>query len=253
MLKVTILTSVRTSSGSDVGVHQFRTVAEAKTASAKFPMHADMWHIERQSDLKQVPGDVLVRAFNMLHNGRGVEVHRFPNRAAAETRVFAALSGHLEDPPVTPPVSSRAMSDEQNTSTMTAEEAETLRNELAVIEKDLADAKEKFTAFTANRRERAKALRAQLKAANKATKTRAKRPAGSVSDVGKIVLDLIAREEGASKQELFEALPDSKPAYISALLGRVLGERGYKIEARSVEGQRGKRYFLIGRPAAVEA
>ena len=138
------------------------------------------------------------------------------------------------------------------TETMSPEQAEALRTELTQIDNSLAEAKEKYNSFCATRRERVKEIRELLKSAGKPAKPRKTREPGAVSEIGQQVLEFLAREEGVSKAELEAALPDSKPAYLSALVGRVLPERGYKIEGRTVEGQRGKRYYLIGRPTSAE-
>jgi hypothetical protein len=74
-------------------------------------------------------------------------------------------------------------------------------------------------------------------------KAKAKRPAkvsGAplLSDVQRKVVALMSREKGATKAQLVEALPDNKAGYVSALLHRILRDKGIKFKAEYVAGQR---------------
>lgn len=63
------------------------------------------------------------------------------------------------------------------------------------------------------------------------------------SDTVRKVLELLAREEGATKGQLVEAT-GAKEAYIAALLNRILPGKGYSISSAVLEGAKVKTYRL---------
>lgn len=60
----------------------------------------------------------------------------------------------------------------------------------------------------------------------------------------KRVVKMLRRPSGASRKQLEEALPDSKPAYIGAILYRILAAKGHKVRSARTEGSREVTYKL---------
>lgn len=118
-----------------------------------------------------------------------------------------------------------------------------IREELGQITRDLQNAKAQYEALQAALTPRREELRGLLKIAKSLPKVR--KEAGP-SDVVVTLTGLLSREQGASKAECLAACPDSKAGYITALLNRVLKEKGYAVEGRWIgEGkERERRYFL---------
>lgn len=66
---------------------------------------------------------------------------------------------------------------------------------------------------------------------------------GGVSDTVQKVLELLRREEGATKAQLVEAT-GAKEAYVAALLNRILPNKGYSISSTVLQGAKVKTYRL---------
>lgn len=126
-----------------------------------------------------------------------------------------------------------------------------IREELGQIARDLQHAKAQYEALQAALTPRREELRGLLKIAKSLPKVR--KEAGP-SDVVVTLTGLLSREQGASKAECLAACPDSKAGYITALLNRVLKEKGYAVEGRWIgEGkERERRYFLAAGQAGEE-
>ena len=59
------------------------------------------------------------------------------------------------------------------------------------------------------------------------------------------VVALLKSEDGATKEQLQAAFPDSKPAYLAALVTRVLKEKGFPVQSLAVEGVKGRVYKIV--------
>lgn len=64
-----------------------------------------------------------------------------------------------------------------------------------------------------------------------------------LSDTVRKVLELLEREEGATKVQLVEAT-GAKEAYVAALLNRILPNKGYSITSTVLQGAKVKTYRL---------
>lgn len=109
---------------------------------------------------------------------------------------------------------------------------------------EIPESKEKAAGSEAARlRQEIIALRATL--ANKAAELRAlggNGPDGQSDTVRKLV-ELLKREEGATKAQLVE-VTGAKKAYVEALLNRILPSKGYLISSAVLEGAKVKTYRI---------
>ena len=64
-----------------------------------------------------------------------------------------------------------------------------------------------------------------------------------VSDTVRKVLELLGREEGATKAQLVQAT-GAKEAYVAALLNRILPSKGYSVSSTVLQGAKVKTYRL---------
>lgn len=134
----------------------------------------------------------------------------------------------------------RSRSQAQDAAAVVAEEGSS-GNKDAVVE--IAEAGEGDQGSEATRlRQEIVELRAAL--AHKTAKLHALEPqmAGQ-SDTVRRVLELLGREEGATKAQLVEAT-GAKKAYVEALLNRILPSKGYSISSAALEGAKVKTYHL---------
>ena len=64
---------------------------------------------------------------------------------------------------------------------------------------------------------------------------------GGLSDTVRKVLELLGREEGATKTQLVEAT-EAQEAYVAALLNRILPSKGYSVTSTVLPGAKVKTY-----------
>lgn len=111
---------------------------------------------------------------------------------------------------------------------VTAEQAAARKGE---IEQELADAKAKYTEFVAERK-------AELK-----TLAKGPRAPREPSERIQKVLELLRREEGATKSQIAEGTGAAK-GYVAALISRILPEKGFTLTAEAQENSREKVYRI---------
>jgi hypothetical protein len=51
------------------------------------------------------------------------------------------------------------------------------------------------------------------------------------------VVRVLRRKGGVTRAQLVKAVPEAKPLYLSALLYRILKEKGFKVQRKRVEGE----------------
>jgi hypothetical protein len=66
----------------------------------------------------------------------------------------------------------------------------------------------------------------------------------AVSPLQDKVIRLLQRDGGATKAQLAAAIPEAQPAYIAALLHRILKAKGFKLARARAEGSREMTYRL---------
>lgn len=259
------------------------SLEDGKKASELHEKATDLVQVRTHEDLKDLSTSVLLALVNFVKQRDGqTPLKRFRDRRAAMTMGYTAMTSLLapkaaatdtttsqeqdmakKKPEAEP---TEAESTEAATETETENEAESTEAVVLTAEQEarLAELNEKdkeiraemdeagksYKAFINKSREDLNLLRKERLAISK--KPRAggpKRAEGGETETVTMVLDLLRRDEGATKKQLIEGVPQAKPAYISALLTGILAKKGYVLEGTTVEGQKGKTYRVMGRRA----
>ncbi len=248
------------------------TVEQGKTFAENHPNASDLVQVRTHEDLKSVDTPTILRLVNFVKPDGTEPTKRFSDRQkamksgyTAMTKLLAGTSAPTESAPTISPTEDTEMAKkekaapvEEQTSNaeLTAEQTarlETLKADEAAIRANMTEAEKSYKAFMSKSREDLNVIRKERsEISKKPRKGGVKRTeAGETETVTKI-LDLLRRDEGATKKQLIEGVPQAKPAYISALLTGILAKKGYILEGQTVEGQKGKTYRITGRkPVAV--
>lgn len=234
---------------------KYESRSQIDAALAKIPQDAEMFDIRSADMLDSVPNAVLLDLFNQLQSKLDPAwqpIPRFRDRATALRRSAQVITLTLgqTDAPAPAPASIPTPKGQENTMSENATteaapvDVEAVNASIAAAEAKLAEAEKSYKEFVAATKAEIKELKSKLKV--KAPKTPREPKATGPSETVQKILALLGREGGATKTQIKEAVPEAKEGYINALLSRVLKEKGYKLESRSVEGQRERAYVLIG-------
>jgi len=254
--------------------------ADATAYTKTLPNNAEMWQVGTEEQLREVPPILLVQLYNTI---TGENLPRFRDRQAAAKKTFPLLFNHgattgaspmsdtdtLPAADATAPDKPKKAKKEKTDATpkapatpaLTDDEKAAITAEIAQTEADLADAKgtleqaeSTYKDFVTGKRATIKDLAAKIRGlTKKLTGKRATRPVGErkprgngeLSPIAAGVVALLKTDSGATKEQLQAAFPDSKPAYLAALVTRVLKEKGFPVQSLAVEGVKGRVYKIV--------
>lgn len=254
--------------------------ADATTYTKTLPPNAEMWQVGTEEQLRDVPPILLVQLYNTI---TGENLPRFRDRQTAAKKTFPLLFNNgattgaspmsdtdtLPAADATAPDKPKKAKKEKTDATpkapatpaLTDDEKAAITAEITQTETDLADAKlsleqaeSTYKDFVNGKRVTIKDLAAKIRVlTKKLTGKRASRPVGErkprgngeLSPIAAGVVALLKSEDGATKEQLQAAFPDSKPAYLAALVTRVLKEKGFPVQSLAVEGVKGRVYKIV--------
>lgn len=259
--------------------------ADATAYTKTLPNNAEIWQVGNEDQLREVPPILLVQLYNALsgenlprfRDRQAAAKKTFPLLFKTGATESSPMTDDTTDTlpaadAATPPAKAKKAkkdkpaSDDSTpkapaTPALTDDEKAAITAEITQTEADLADAKTSleqaastYKSFVDGKKNTIKDLAAKVRTLTK--KLTGKRPGrpvgerkprgnGELSPIAAGVVALLKTPDGATKEQLQAAFPDSKPAYLAALVTRVLKEKGFPVQSLAVEGVKGRVYKIV--------
>lgn len=216
-------------------VAKFRSVADAKLYVNDLPEGPVVQVSEASHLLRELTAEQFLDLYNRT---RPEAVAHLGNRRSAAARLFAALDtiSRGEDPMAKETKKSAAAA---GPAAAEGPSVADIRAKREAVMKDLTAAKLDYQNFV-------KVKKAEL---NGLRLGRSRGKDGKPSEVMTKAIQLLSRKDGATKDQLIEET-GMAGGYASALLTRILKEKGYEVVASAIEGSRAKAYRITKQPKA---